>query len=62
MKQLKKKRCKYPKCSKETHSANALFCLEHSRKEKSMRKKAAVLTVSAISLVGLGFSALKKII
>ena len=59
MKQLKKKRCKYPKCSKETHSANALFCLEHSRKVKSKGKKAAVLT----SVVGLGFiSVLKKII
>ncbi|WP_312541572.1 hypothetical protein [Enterococcus sp.] len=62
MKNLKKKTCKYPKCTKELPSEKSLFCMEHSRslKEKRNLVGTALGSVAILGVTTLANTVVKK--
>lgn len=52
MKESKQKLCKLPKCQKEIYDGKSLFCGEHERIFRDLRKKAAIST-TAITLAAI---------
>ncbi|CAM4202390.1 hypothetical protein AT575_03325 [Streptococcus penaeicida] len=52
--------CKYPKCQKETHSENSIFCGEHSRKVKNIEKIVGGLALTAVTSTGIFKNVSKK--
>lgn len=62
MKKTTVKKCKYPKCHKETYKNHGLFCLEHSRKMKENGEKAGKVLAVATATVPIAFKTVTNVI
>lgn len=52
MEELKRKKCKMPKCEKEARKQGVFFCGEHERKMKIV-KDSAIAGVIGIAAIGI---------
>ncbi|QEA37028.1 hypothetical protein [Leuconostoc citreum] len=62
MKKTTVKKCKYPKCHKETYKKHGLFCLEHSRKITDNSKKTGEVLVAVTVAVPIALTTATNII